>query len=77
MLKAPKAAHKWDENRLQGVESRCVTHQLGAKAFRTPLCDSLHGWQYWQARCCVSTEADAAANNQTGARRRWAWTAER
>jgi hypothetical protein len=24
-----------------------------------------------------STEADAAANNQTGAWRRWAWTAER
>ena len=34
-------SHEWDANLVMSEESRYVSHQLGSKAFRTPLCNSL------------------------------------
>jgi hypothetical protein len=42
MLKAAEDVPQVGGNPRQRDDSRCVSHQLGSKAFRTPLCNSLH-----------------------------------
>jgi hypothetical protein len=45
MLRAAEYGRQLGRERRRSDESRCVSHQLGSKAFRTPLCNSLDEMQ--------------------------------
>jgi hypothetical protein len=76
MLRAVADGQHVGRARRQRNESRYVSHQLGSTAFRTPLCNSLHGNRKLTRRFRLGRRADRRQDDRTvglGIRDAWHW----